>query len=177
MPLPNVLVVLSDQTRNLEYKRSPHDASIRIPLVLSGPGFRGGVRRRDLATNLDLVPTLVHAGGGGDPGLDGRPLQSDVACPADLLVQISESQIGRALRTPTHTYAVRAPTRNPLAGHRRPNAERYIETHCYDNVHDPHQLTNLAGMPETADLRRNLAATLAARIREVEMVEPTIATA
>ena len=165
------------RTRNLEYKRSPHDASIRIPLVLSGPGFRGGVRRRDLATNLDLVPTLVHAGGGGDPGLDGRPLQSDVACPADLLVQISESQIGRALRTPTHTYAVRAPTRNPLAGHRRPNAERYIETHCYDNVHDPHQLTNLAGMPETADLRRNLAATLAARIREVEMVEPTIATA
>jgi uncharacterized sulfatase len=165
------------RTRNLEYKRSPHDASIRIPLVLSGPGFRGGVRRRDLATNLDLVPTLVHAGGGGDPGLDGRPLQSDAAGPADLLVQISESQIGRALRTPTHTYAVRAPTRNPLAGHRRPNAERYIETHCYDNVRDPHQLTNLAGTQETADLRRDLAATLAARIREVEMVEPTITTA
>lgn len=89
MPLPNVLVVLSDQTRNLEYKRSPHDASIRI------------------------------------------------------------------LRTPTHTYAVRTPTRNPLAGHRRPNAERYVETHCYDNVRDPDQLTNLAGMQETADLRRD----------------------
>ena len=51
------------RTRNLEYKRSPHDASIRIPLVLSGPGFRGGTHRSDLATNLDLVPTLVRAAG------------------------------------------------------------------------------------------------------------------
>jgi hypothetical protein len=82
----------------------------------------------------------------------------------------------RILRTPTHTYAVRTPTRNPLAGHRRPNAERYVETHCYDNVRDPHQLTNPAEMQETADLRRDLAATLVARIREVEMVEPSIAT-
>ncbi|MEI2697923.1 MAG: sulfatase-like hydrolase/transferase [Microthrixaceae bacterium] len=79
--LDDTLVVFSSdhgnhfRTRNLEYKRSPHDASLRIPLVLRGPGFRGGQRRQDMATSLDLLPTLVVAAGGDDPCLDGRPLQ------------------------------------------------------------------------------------------------------
>jgi hypothetical protein len=119
---------------------------------------------------------VVRAAGGDDPGLDGRPLQTSAGAPDDVLIQISESQIGRALRTSTHTYAVRAPTRNPLAGHRRPSADRYVETHCYDNVRDPYQLTNLAGTPETADLRRHLADTLATRIDDIEGVKPAIAT-
>ena len=120
------------RTRNLEYKRSPHDASIRVPLVIAGPGFTGGRRRRDLVTQLDLLPTLVAAAGGDAADVDGTPLQGDTGR-GDVFVQISESQIGRALRTPTHTYAVRAPTRTPLAGHRRPNAEQYIETQA-DNI-------------------------------------------
>ena len=31
------------RTRNAEYKRSVHDSSLRVPTVLSGPGFDGGV--------------------------------------------------------------------------------------------------------------------------------------
>ncbi len=162
------------RTRNLEYKRSPHDASLRIPLVLAGPGFRGGTRRSDLVTNLDLVPTLVTAAGGDDPALDGRALQGVSSDTADILIQISESQIGRALRTPTHTYAVRAPSRNPLAGHLRPCADRYLETHLYDNRSDPHQQHNLAGTATTADLRHQLASRLCARIAAVERHTVTI---
>lgn len=166
------------RTRNLEYKRSPHDASIRVPLVLAGPGFRGGTRRCDLVTNLDLLPTLVTVAGGDDPGLDGRPLTGGPASagdgPTDVLVQISESQIGRALRTPTHTYAARAPLRNPLAGHLRPAADRYVGSHLYDNVGDPHQRRNLIDDPEAADLRRSLAARLGERIGEVEGTTPVV---
>jgi len=159
------------RTRNFEYKRSPHDASIRVPLVIAGPGFRGGHRRGDLVTNLDLLPTLVAAAGGDDddgPFLDGRPLQVESAAPTDILIQISESQIGRALRTPTHTYAAKAPTRSPFAGHRRPAADRYVGTHLYDNVRDPHQRRNLIDDPSVADLRDALAARLATRIHEIE---------
>lgn len=163
------------RTRNLEYKRSPHDASIRIPLVICGPGFRGGVHRRDLATNLDLVPTLMRAAGGDDDAtLDGRPLQDAATAPDDVLVQISESQIGRALRTATHTYAVKAPTRNPLAGHSRPAANLYRETHLYDNVRDPHQRRNLVDDPATVDVRSDLAQRLAERILAVEGARPEI---
>jgi len=162
------------RTRNLEYKRSPHDASIRVPLVLAGPGFRGGVHRRDLATNLDLLPTITTAAGGGDPHLDGRPLQTDARAPDDVLIQISESQIGRALRTPTHTYGARARDRNPLAGHLRPAADRYQGTALYDNVRDPHQQHNLLDDPAAASLRRDLAGRLADRIADVEGVRPTV---
>lgn len=178
--LEDTLVVFSSdhgthfRTRNLEYKRSPHDASIRVPLVLAGPGFRGGVRRRDIATNLDLLPTLVSAAGGDDPHLDGRALQSTAAAPGDVLVQISESQIGRALRTPTHTFAAKAPSRNPLAGHLRSDADHYVGTHLYDNVADPHQRHNLIADPSANELRSRLAARLAERIAAVEGVVPNV---
>jgi uncharacterized sulfatase len=174
-----VIVFTSDhgshfRTRNLEYKRSPHDASIRIPLVIAGPGFRGGLHRRDLATNLDLLPTIVTAAGGDDPGLDGRPLQTDARAPDDVLVQISESQIGRALRTHTHTFAASAARRNPFAGHLRPAADHYVGTHLYDNVSDPHQAHNLIDQPAAAGLRHDLALRLSSRIRHVEGTDPTI---
>ncbi|MGH3655156.1 MAG: sulfatase-like hydrolase/transferase, partial [Micromonosporaceae bacterium] len=51
------------KTRNDEYKRSAHDASIRVPLVLDGPGFSGGGSRDDLVSLIDLPPTLLDAAG------------------------------------------------------------------------------------------------------------------
>jgi uncharacterized sulfatase len=162
------------RTRNLEYKRSPHDASVRIPLVIAGPGFRGGTRRQDLATNLDLLPTIVTAAGGGDPRLDGRALQTDAGAPADVLIQISESQIGRAIRTHRHTYGAKGGGANPLAGHLRPAADRYEGTTLYDNLRDPHQQHNLIDDEAAAGLRRDLARRLAARIEQVEGARPTV---
>ena len=162
------------RTRNLEYKRSPHDASIRIPLVLAGPGFRGGVDRHDFATHLDLLPTILTAAGGDDPGLDGHPLQAAAHAPEDVFVQISESQIGRALRTPTHTFSVKAPTRNPMAGHLNPASDTYVGTHLYDNVRDPHQRHNLISDAASTEVRHRLASRLADRIQEVEGNRPTI---
>ncbi|MEO6628337.1 MAG: sulfatase-like hydrolase/transferase, partial [Aquihabitans sp.] len=165
------------RTRNLEYKRSCHDASIRVPLVVSGPGFDGGRRSSQLVTNLDVVPTLVAAAGGQDPNLDGTPLQGAIEAGGgrpDVLVQISESQIGRALRTPTHTFSARADTRNPFAGHLRPSADAYVASHLYDNVLDPHQRHNLVGDRASAGLRAELAVTLGDRIEAVEGRRPHI---
>lgn len=162
------------RTRNAEYKRTPHDASIRVPLVVAGPGFDGGGRRTDLVTHLDLVPTLVHAAGGtGD--LPGAPLQQPTDR-ADVLVQISESTVGRALRTRTHTLAVAATSRRPGDGHRRPSADEYRVTHLYDNATDPHQRRNLASDPAHAGLRADLVARLLERIDQVEGVRPQVAT-
>lgn len=165
------------RTRNAEYKRSCHDASIRVPLVVRGPGFRGGQRSSTLVTNLDLVPTLVRAAGGPDPDVDGRPLQ-DALTPTgsreDVLVQISESQIGRALRTSTHTLGVRAPTGNPLAGHLRPSADEYVVSHLYDDETDPHQRRNLRRDPGSARVRSELVGRLADRIEAVEGHRPRL---
>src|SRR5690606_35894749 len=51
------------KTRNREYKRSCHEASIRVPTALCGPGFDGGGQIRQLVSLVDLPPTLLDAAG------------------------------------------------------------------------------------------------------------------
>jgi arylsulfatase A-like enzyme len=169
------------RTRNLDYKRTCHDASIRVPLVVRGPGFRGGVRAQALVTLLDLVPTLVTAAGGDAPQLDeldGRPLQHALADGAEerahVFVQLSESQIGRAIRTRTHTYSVRAPGHDPTLGKRSARSDVYVDDKLYDNVADPFQRRNLVKDPALADLRHALAAQLLTEIERVEDHSPRI---
>src|SRR5215216_2317653 len=52
-----------------------YEPSIRVPLILRGPGVPRGERRRQLVTNADLSPTILAAAK-GKPGKpqDGRPL-------------------------------------------------------------------------------------------------------
>lgn len=165
------------RTRNLEYKRSCHDASIRIPLLINGPGFRGGRHCDRLVTHLDLLPTLVEAAGGDLPKSNGRPLQEALAGGVwrdAVLVQISESQIGRCLRTDQYTYSVRAHGGGPLAGHRHPGADRYTEDKLYDLATDPHQRRNLIDHPSTRNTRAALAGRLVSEIERVEGTRPYI---
>ena len=51
------------KTRNDEYKRSCHEASIRVPTMLTGPGFNGGGQIRELVSLIDLPPTLLDSAG------------------------------------------------------------------------------------------------------------------
>jgi arylsulfatase A-like enzyme len=181
--LDDTLVVYSSdhgshfRTRNLEYKRSPHDASIRVPLVVRGPGFRGGRRSDALVSSLDLLPTLVSAAGGAPVPTDGAALQHQLDGTANrdsVLVQISESQVGRALRTNRHTYAVQAKGLGPLARYRFGEADTYEEYAVYDNVADPAQKHNLAGTTATVELRRALAAQLADEVERLEGQRPML---
>ena len=51
------------KTRNDEYKRSCHEASVRLPTALTGPGFFGGGEVREIVSLVDLPPTLLDAAG------------------------------------------------------------------------------------------------------------------
>lgn len=148
------------KTRNDEYKRSAHDASIRIPLAFGGPGFAGGGRHDGLVSLVDLAPTLLAAAGLDHADLPGHPVQAGPG-PAEVYVQISESQVGRAIRTARWTYAVRAPNADGWAD---PCAGTYVETELYDLAADPYQLTNLAGYESHRALADTLRARLLARM-------------
>src|SRR5882757_4720395 len=50
-------------TRNQEYKRSIHNSSTRIPLIVEGPGFHGSQQIPELVGLIDLAPTLFEAAG------------------------------------------------------------------------------------------------------------------
>ncbi|MGP4112805.1 sulfatase-like hydrolase/transferase [Streptomyces sp. 4N509B] len=140
------------RTRNDEYKRSAHDASVRVPLALTGGRFTGGGLVRHPVSTLDLVPTLLDAAGLPVPDdVQGRsflPLLGggrDPGRPAEVFVQISESQVGRALRSERWKYVVTAPEgeADPWDD---PRARRYVESELYDLHTDPYELDNLAGL-------------------------------
>lgn len=171
-----IVAFLSDHgchfmTRNTEYKRSGHDASIHIPLVIEGPGFEGGHQINDFACMVDFSPTLLEAAGVPVPdSMQGRstlPLVSGKAqnWRNEVFVQMSEYWIGRALRTPEWTYVLVAP-RGSGTFKPAPNAPLYSSFQLYNNFADPHQLVNLAGRKEVLDIEAHLRERLKARMQE-----------
>jgi uncharacterized sulfatase len=177
-----LIVVTSDhgshfRTRNSEYKRACHEGCVRVPMILYGPGFEGGQVVDELASLIDLPPTLLAAAGLDVPEyMRGRPLQEVTSgepedWPDEVFIQISESHVGRALRTHRWKYSVRAPDKQ---GGRDPDSETYVEDFLYDLEADPHERNNLVRDPDYADVRARLGARLKQYIAEVEGIHVTI---
>ncbi len=166
------------KTRNGEYKRSCHESSIRVPTALCGPGFDGGGRVPDLVSLIDLPPTLLHAAGlPVPPQMQGRSLLSRTqsggrdAWPGEVLVQISESQVGRAVRTQRWKYSVSAPGKQ---GGKDSASEKYVEEFLYDLQADPYELTNLIGLESHREAAAVLRERLIRRMVEAGEAEPII---
>jgi arylsulfatase A-like enzyme len=168
------------KTRNSEYKRSCHESSLRIPLAIDGPGFHGGGRIEQLTSLVDLPPTLLDAAGLPVPAfMEGRSLlplvrRQGLDGPDEVFVQISESQVGRALRTPRWKYSVRMPTGDPAAGNTRPAAAVYAEDCLYDLLADPYEFRNLVQHAAYVQVRADLRARLLEWIAKVEGAAPQI---
>ncbi|MFW6059029.1 MAG: sulfatase-like hydrolase/transferase [Phycisphaeraceae bacterium] len=166
------------RTRNREYKRSCHEASIHVPLILAGPGFTGGRTVNELVSLIDLPPTVLHAAGAQPlPAQAGRPVQplvnGDVTdWPGEVFTQISEAHLARAMRTQRWKYAITAPDdKDPV---RDATSAHYVESHLYDLENDPHELNNLVADPAHVETRADLAARLKQRMRAIGEPEPTI---
>jgi arylsulfatase A-like enzyme len=159
------------KTRNTEYKRSCHDGSIRVPLALSGPGFTGGGRIDAPVSTLDLPPTLLDAAGlEVPPDMQGHSLLRDER-PAESYFQVSESEVGRGIRTRRWKYYVVAPDVDPW---REAGADRYVEHALYDLDSDPAELTNLAGLTSHLAVAADLRTRLARRITDAGEPTPVI---
>jgi arylsulfatase A-like enzyme len=180
-----IFVFLSDHgchfmTRNTEYKRSTHNSSIRVPLIIDGPGFHGTQQVPELVGLIDVAPTLLEAAGVKVPetwkGRSVMPLLNDTEArrtwPNQQLIQISESMTGRAIRTPDWTYCVADTT-----GGKEKQATAYTEYQFYDQRADPHELVNLAGRQEYKAKAEELRAQLKKLIVAAGEPEPEIVTA
>jgi len=165
------------KTRNGEYKRSCHDSSIRVPTALCGPGFEGGGQIRQPVSLVDLPPTLLDAAGLDVPDtMEGRsilPLTRGDAdgWPDEAFIQISEAQVGRAIRTQKWTYCVSAPEDHQGGGG---GSDVYVEESLYENEFDPHQLYNRIGIESHAEATAQLRERLIARMVEAGEPAPRI---
>lgn len=130
----------------------PYEPSIRVPLIVRGPGIPQNVHRSQLVANIDLAPTIVEAAH-AQPGrtMDGRSLYP--------LLRDGGKEYGRDIVIenspgPGHFSALR--TRHFL----------YVEyddgvRELYDLVRDPDQLQSLHADPAYAGLQAELARRLA----------------
>ena len=165
------------KTRNHEYKRSCHESSIRIPTAVTGPGFNQGGQKRELVSLIDFPPTLLDAAGIEVPKeMSGRsflPLvHGDCSDWEDeVFIQISESQVGRAIRTKRWKYSVSDPTQDRIHDSK---SDHYIEEFLYDLETDPYELTNLVGLKSHQAVAEKLKERLLNKIEEVEKERPII---
>ena len=132
-------------------KALAYEESIRVPLVIRGPGLPEGERRENLVQNIDLAPTVVDVTG-AEPRreLDGISLIESArgagADDRDLLIEYFEAPNFAAVRSADgYTYVE--------------YGEGAIE--LYDLEEDPYQLENVAGDPGYADIQERLAGRLA----------------
>jgi N-acetylglucosamine-6-sulfatase len=163
--LDNTLIVfMSDngfmhgEHRALAEKVLPYEESIRIPLVMRGPGVPGGRVDRRLVGNVDVTPTILDA---TDvvPGRvqDGRSLLELLADPGgewgrDILIENGNGANGvpayRGIRTYRFLYVEHRTTG---------------EYELYDLENDPFQLQSLDGHELYAKVQRDLKS----RLREL----------
>jgi arylsulfatase A-like enzyme len=164
------------KTRNNEYKRSCHEASIRVPTLLHGPGFERVGAFEGLVSLVDLAPTLLDAAGLDVPAtMQGRSLlrtlRGEEAPREEIFIQISEHHVGRALRTRRWKYEIEAPGKD---GWRDSGSDSYAEARLYDLEEDPNELKNLIASPDHAKTRAWLRSRIAAHMEEVGEARPEI---
>ncbi|MCH2662060.1 hypothetical protein MK163_16585, partial [bacterium] len=121
------------------------EASLRVPLIIAGPGIRGGRSSDALCELIDLNATICDlAGLPPQEGIDARSLKPVLDGGADTHREDAVAALDnfRCLRTATHKYIHNHNDRHEL----------------YDLVADPDELHNIAAeQPELAtDLARRL---------------------
>ena len=165
------------RTRNAEYKRSCHESSIRIPFVMQGPGLNVGRTAPELVSLVDIPATILAAAGLPAPDtMQGRDATSLLRgglqdWEDEVFIQISESEVGRALRTRQWKYAVFAPDRH---GWEDPAADHYVERYLYDLHADPHEQVNLVGRKDYDAVRADLKERLLRQMAAAGEAEPVI---
>lgn len=160
-----------------DYKRSCHDASIHVPLVIAGGPFEGGVAVSELVSTESLPKTILALAGVdvGDRMIGENLL--DVALgkadnrPNQVFAQISESRVGRMIRTPEYKYSVYAPGVN---GGEAAAGDLYADDFLYDLTKDPNELHNLIDDSSYREVKERLREGLLQWIGKAEGKSPAI---
>lgn len=172
-----IVVMLSDHANHFltrtyaEWKCTPHDSSVHIPLLIQGPAFDHSRMIPEIVSMVDIAPSLLDAAGVKIPdSMQGRsflPLissrEAQRAWRNEAFIQFSGSAIGRAIRTPEWTYCAIDPTRSGYDG---PNSATYQEYQMYNLSADPHQLLNFVGRRESGNWDEFSRRTAADELRE-----------
>lgn len=134
-------------------KGRPYEESIRVPLLVSGPGFAPGTTVHELAANIDLAPTIVGLAGATPlRAMDGVDLRTVIANPSTFA--------DRGVLIEGYASSAKTPC---FLGVRTLHAafwsfEGDAEEELYDLDADPRELNSLHADPARAALRADMVA-------------------
>ncbi len=178
-----VVVFISDHgchfcTRNPEFKRTPHESSIRVPFAIWGGAWDGGGERNEAASLVDLMPSLLDTVGIKIPdAVQGRSLlpltrNQREDWPEGCLIQFGDSWMspGRAVRTQRWKYAVTASDAYKGQG----DASEYEETHLYDLKSDPYELKNIIDSETHAPVKAEMKKLLLELMEQKALEAPAV---
>jgi arylsulfatase A-like enzyme len=124
-------------------KQSMYDHSVRVPLVMSGPGLPAGVRRDGLCYLMDIFPTVC--------GMCGLAVPESVEGQSLLPIIAGEPDAGRG-----DVYMAYMGIQRAVRDRRHKLIEYCVEgrrtTQLFDLEADPAETENLASDPERRDL-------------------------
>ncbi len=166
------------RTRNREYKRSCHDSSIHIPLIIKSANYRRE-HRPEMVNLVDLPPTILDiAGATKFESMQGNSLHilsqhppGEVEWRDDVFFQISESKLGRGIRTKKWKFSVKSPWKDGLL---HSKTTSYMADCLYDLENDPYELKNLVRDTSTVLIQTKLAGRIRDYIKEIEDLDVKI---
>ncbi|MEH8131291.1 sulfatase-like hydrolase/transferase [Gallibacterium anatis] len=160
-----------------DYKRTCHSSALHVPLIIAGPGYRGGLRIKDLVSTASLPKTfLAMAGINVGDKMIGENLHdvvehTDPQRPNEIFAQISESRIGRCIRTDKYLYSVYAPN---VQGGEQASSDYYRDDFLYDLDKDPFELTNVVADPVYTEIKADLRERLCELMEQAGEKRPVI---
>lgn len=120
-------------------KQNVYEHSVRVPLIISGPGIAAGKRSDAMCYLFDVMPTLGKLCAVSAPatseGVEFSAVLANAARPARARLAFAYRDVQRAIRDERWKLI------------RYPKVDR---TQLFDLKADPHETTNLAGKPEHA---------------------------
>lgn len=142
---------------NDDYKRNSFENTIHIPLLIKGEGFKKGEIEKKIVSNINLTKTLLSIAEHDFP----EEMQGDsivgIADREDwensVYIQISESYVGRMVRTERYKYVVYDPSKNPWD---ESYGYLYRERYLFDLQNDPLEESNLLGDPAFKEVKDRL---------------------
>jgi arylsulfatase A-like enzyme len=137
-------------------KQNLYEHSMRVPLVIAGPGIPANQQTDAMCYLFDVLPTLGALCGVAGPktseGIDLTATLRNPATPARRSMLFAYRNVQRALRDERWKLV------------RYPQIDR---NQLFDLNADPHELTNLVDKPEHAERVRAMTAALAAEMQRL----------
>ena len=147
-------------------KQNLYEHSLRVPLIVAGPGIPANQRTDAMCYLFDVLPTLGAlcgvAGPGTSEGIDLSPTLRDPAAPARASMIFAYRGVQRALRDERWKLIL------------YPQVDR---TQLFDLAADPDERTNLADRPEHTARVAAMTAALAADMKRLDDPLPSLTVA